>query len=378
MPVCRRSLLQPSPLARLLRSKQLSISAARLFAPRTMTAVTEQPVWKTKLLQSWQMRGCLAWLLWPLSLVFGALTGLRRWLYRNSWLSAQWLPVPVIVVGNVIVGGAGKTPVVLALVNHLQRRGLQVGVVSRGYGRRTQGCLMVTQASAAHDVGDEPALIHRYTGVPVFVSECRVAAVRALLAAAPDTQLLISDDGLQHLPLRRNLEIAVFDDRGIGNGFLLPAGPLREPWPRHPDVDMVLHTGQHASPAGFVMTRHLADHAVRSDGSTITLADVAAAPGAPVLALAAIARPEVFFTMLRAQGVPLARVLVLPDHFDFSRFNTSDYQGYRIICTEKDAVKLWSLRPDALAVPLRCELSPAFWSTFDARVDALLRSGWPL
>jgi len=336
-----------------------------------MTTAIQRPAWQTQLLLAWQKRGGLAWLLWPLSLLYGALVGLRRTVYRNGWLTTQALPVPVIVVGNVIAGGVGKTPVVIELVHHLQRRGLHIGVISRGYGRTTGSCLEVTGASIAKDVGDEPALIYHRTGVPVFVGESRVDAARALLAAHPDTQLIVSDDGLQHLALPRDLEIVVFDDRGLGNGFLLPAGPLREPWLRHEGAGLVLHTGQHPQLGGFTLARRLADHALRADGSTVPLADVVANPARPLLALAAIARPEVFFAMLRAPGVAPARLLPLPDHFDFSSFQPSEYKSYQLICTEKDAVKLWPLCPDALAVPLVCELPDAFWQAFDRRLDHL-------
>lgn len=337
-----------------------------------MTAAIKVPDWQKHLLQSWQKRGPLAWLLWPLSLLYGALVTLRRWLYRTGWRSTPSLPVPVIVVGNVIAGGAGKTPVVIALVQHLQQRGLRVGVISRGYGRQTGACQAVTPTSHAQDVGDEPTLIHRRTGVPVVVGARRVEAAHALLAAYPDTQVLVSDDGLQHLQLVRHLEIAVFDDRGIGNGFLLPAGPLREPWPRHPGVDLVLQTGQHTQLGGFVLHRRLADHAVQADGNSVTLAQVATTSTPPLMAVAAIARPEIFFAMLSAQGVQPAHRVALPDHFDFNHFHSHEHQDYRLICTEKDAVKLWPQRPDALAVPLLCDLPDAFWVAFDARIDHLL------
>jgi len=334
-----------------------------------MRATTQRPVWQTQLLLAWQKRGTLAWLLWPLSLVYRTLAGLRRMTYRSGWLTTQALPVPVIVVGNVIAGGAGKTPIVIELARHLQQRGLHVGVISRGYGRTTPGCRAVTVAASAQDVGDEPALIHRRTGAPVFVGERRIEAAHALLLAHPDTQIIVSDDGLQHLVLPRDLEVVVFDDRGLGNGFLLPAGPLREPWPRHAGAGLVLHTGQHPQLGGFTLTRRLADHALRADGSTVPLADVAASATLPVLALAAIARPEAFFAMLRAQGVQPTQLLALPDHFDFSSLQPSQYKGYRLICTEKDAVKLWPLCPDALAVPLICDLPDAFWQAFDLRLE---------
>lgn len=322
-----------------------------------------------RLTDAWHRRGWLAWLLWPLSLLYGLLVRLRKALYRAGWLASEQLPVPVIVVGNVVAGGAGKTPVVMALVRHLQARGVPVGVVSRGYGRRSQECLEVFSDSAVEDVGDEPALIRRRTSAPIFVAASRAQAGRALLDQHPRIQLIVCDDGLQHLQLHRDLEIGVFDDRGVGNGFLLPAGPLREPWPRA--LDMLLHTGQQPAFAdGFRASRHLASHALRADGSRVALADLVA--GKPLLAVAAIANPQAFFAMLRARGLPLARTMALHDHADFSRWAGNADGACTVLCTEKDAVKLWSREPDALAVPLEFEPEPAFWQALEMRLEQLL------
>jgi len=329
------------------------------------------PVPGHSLTDAWQRRGWLAWLLWPLSLLYGLLIRIRRTLYRLGWLTSERLPVPVIVVGNVVAGGAGKTPVVMALVQHLRARGMAVGVISRGYGRRSNECLEVFTDSAIEDVGDEPALIRRRTLAPVFVAADRAQAGRALLDQHPHIELVVCDDGLQHLQLRRDLEIGVFDDRGVGNGFLLPAGPLREPWPRA--LDMLLHTGgQPAFTGGFRAGRRLASHARRADGSRVALADLVT--GKPLMAVAGIAKPEAFFTMLRERGLPLARTIALPDHADFSGW-TGDADGaFTVLCTEKDAVKLWVKEPAALAVPLEFEPEAAFWNDFDQRLEPLLQA----
>jgi len=178
--------------------------------------------------------------------------------------------------------------------------------------------------------------------------------------------VILSDDGLQHLPLQRDLEIGVFDDRGVGNGFLLPAGPLREPWPR--PLDLVLHTGSKPAFDGFQGQRGLARHALRADGSQVLLSNNLKKP---LLALAGIAQPEAFFAMLRAMGLTLANTLALPDHYDFNSWLPNDYKGYTLICTEKDAVKLWPLEPEALAVPLTFVVPDAFWQALDAKLDAL-------
>ena len=310
----------------------------------------------------WLRRGLLAWLLWPVSLVMRLLVALRRTAYARGWLASGRVPVPVIVVGNVVAGGAGKTPVVLALVQHLQARGLQVGVLSRGYGRTSTACVEVTRHTPLSDSGDEPALLHHKTGAPLFVASRRLDAARALLLAYPGTQVLVCDDGLQHLALQRDIEICVFDDRGVGNGFLLPAGPLREPWPRN--VDVVLHSGTRPAFAGFTAHRALAPHAVRSDDQQVALAELR---GLAVHAVAGIAKPEAFFDMLRQSGLALRSTQALADHDDFHGWEAPD-DGAPLLCTEKDALKLWPLYPAAWAVPLDFQPEPAFF----ARIDQLL------
>lgn len=319
------------------------------------------------LLRIWRQRGVAAWLLWPLSLIFQALGALRRALFDLGMLRRESAGVPVIVVGNVVAGGAGKTPVVIALTQHLQQRGLQVGVISRGYGREGDGCAEVHPTSEASDVGDEPALIKLRTGAPVFVARRRVEAARALLQRYPQTQVILSDDGLQHLALRRDIEICVFDDRGVGNGFHLPAGPLRERWPR--DVDFVLHSGSQPAFAGYGAKRELADYVQRADGTRRRLADLRTQP---IGAVAGIARPEEFFAMLRGTGLTLATTVALPDHADFQKLPEDIAAEQTWLCTEKDAVKLWARHPDVWAVPLAVTLAPDFLAALDARLDAKL------
>ncbi len=325
------------------------------------------------LTQAWRQRGLMAWLLWPVSQVYGLASGIRNLMFAVGLLKTHHLKVPVIVVGNVVAGGAGKTPVVMALVMHLQARGWHVGVVSRGYGRSTRDCREVQDSCLATEVGDEPALIKWTCHVPVFVAIRRVDAAQALLDRYPETQIIVSDDGLQHHALHRDLEICVFDDRGIGNGFLLPAGPLREAWPR--PTDLVLHTG--ATPAfadGFRAKRSLAGYALRADSRSVPIAELR---GKPILAVAAIAQPETFFAMLRQHGLTLAHTVALPDHFTFDGWvapvaNLSPASDTPIlICTEKDAVKLWRTHPTALAVPLVLVPEQGFFSAIDQAV-----TGW--
>ena len=321
-----------------------------------------------RLQRAWLRRGLLACLLWPLSLLFGALAALRRGAYRSGLLKRQRMAVPVIVVGSVIVGGSGKTPLVMAVVEHLRSRGLAPGVISRGYGRVTQDCREVRSTSEAREVGDEPLLIARACGVPVFVAAGRVEAARALLEAYPATQVIVCDDGLQHYGLERDIEICVFDERGAGNGWLLPAGPLREPWPRA--VDLVVRTSEAGGIAGFEVKRRLAATARRGDGARTPLT---ALQGRPLKAVAGIAKPQAFFAMLRDAGLRLEQAVALPDHHDF-RAHPIELDGLDLICTQKDAVKLWRIHPQAWAVPLELEIEPRFWSSLDRLLDAKLSS----
>jgi tetraacyldisaccharide 4'-kinase len=337
-----------------------------------------------RLQQSWAQRDWLAIALYDVSLLYRGLVALRRWLYARGIFESARLPVPVIVVGNVVAGGAGKTPVVIEIVQHLQRAGWQPGVVSRGYGRHIpagggpdgSGCLAVTQDTPVALSGDEPALVHRATGAPMWVGADRANAALALLAAHPGVNVIVSDDGLQHLALQRDIEICVFDARGAGNGWLLPAGPLRESWPRRPAVDFVLHTepspqgNAHINaPAFYPITRQLAPYAIRADGSRTALADL---QGQALHAVAAIAQPEAFFSMLRQQGLTLAHTTALPDHYNFDSWLSSTYGLERLICTEKDAVKLWPHYPQALAVPLVVSLPAEFLAALLDRLTACL------
>ncbi len=321
----------------------------------------------------WQRRGGWAWLLWPLACLYGALWRVRLLAYRQGWLACGHPGAFVIVVGNVLAGGAGKTPTTVALVQHLRALGLRVGVVSRGHGRRTRHIAAVQPHSLPAEVGDEPLLIWRHTQglqVPVWVGAERLEVARQLLQAHPDTQVIVCDDGLQHLALQRDLEICLMDDRGIGNGWLLPAGPLREPWPRPVDLLLYPH-GQRPGAVGFCARRQLADHAINGRGERRALSDLA---HTPVDAVAGLARPQAFFDMLQERQLTLADTFALPDHDDFAQWRPTTL-GRPLLCTEKDAVKLWAHQPEAWAVPLHMAPEPGFWQA----LDTLLRQrGLPL
>lgn len=323
----------------------------------------------------WRRRGLAAWLLLPVALLFGLLTGLRRRLYRAGVLRTERLPVPVLVVGNIFVGGTGKTPFSIWLAQQLRAAGFHPGVISRGYGANVDVPRLVGVDANPDEVGDEPLLIAQHAGCPMAVGRNRAAAGRMLLAAHPKIDVLLLDDGLQHYALARDMEIMLFDGRGTGNGWLLPAGPLREAWPErlHQGVDLVLHTGQKPAFEGFVSRRHLADHAVAADGSQVALT---ALRDQPLAALAGIASPEVFFDMLRARGLTLEKTLALPDHHQFVTDDLSAFTGLTVLCTEKDAVKLFALPGPSglklLAVPLEFSPEPAFFKALDTLLEPLL------
>lgn len=325
--------------------------------------------------QAWLKRGWLARFLWPVAQVYRFIVGSRCYLYRLGLLSSERVEVPVLVVGNVVAGGAGKTPLVIALSEHLRGKGLHVGVVSRGYGRSGHHVQEVFFNTPVIEAGDEPLLIKRKTGAPVFVAAKRIQAARALLAAYPATQLLVCDDGLQHHALGRDIEVAAFDNRGVGNGWLLPAGPLREPWPARLNRSsaLVIHTGDRPSFEGFTSSRKLADHAVAADGQHVALSSLR---GQSLTAVAAIANPAVFFAMLGSRGLTLRQTISLPDHYDFASYKLPAEAGDTVLCTEKDAVKLFALPAMAsvrlLAVPLQFLPEPAFLAALDVLLAPLL------
>jgi len=314
-------------------------------------------------------RGVLARLLLPVSWLYGAAVAARAALFRHGLKHASRLPVPVVVVGNMVAGGAGKTPTVIALTQLLRSRGFTPGIVSRGYGRPSNEVALVQDSTPASQVGDEPLLMHRRTSAPVAVGADRVGAGLALLRRHPEVDIVISDDGLQHQRLARDAQVIVFDERGVGNGWLLPAGPLREPVTQSaPPRSVVLYnTGQATTPwHGHVVARRLAGISLLSDwwaGKPASDSAFAELNGHQVLAAAGVARPQRFFDMLRKAGLSIDE-LPLPDHHDFVRLpwpaNAVD-----VIVTEKDAVKLNPEDMGATRVwvaTLDFELPPAFAS----------------
>jgi len=301
------------------------------------------------------------WGLRPLAALDGWIADRRRRQTRP-----QVLPAPVIVVGNIAVGGTGKTPVVQGLVEALRAQGWRPGVVSRGYGGRGgDGPLRVTAEGDAAVTGDEPLLIHLRTGVPVMVGADRVAAARALLASG-EVDVIVSDDGLQHYRLGRDVELCVVDgQRGLGNGARLPAGPLREPESRLREVDHVLVNGGDWVPAAVAWSRFQLQPGVpyRLDGGEAP-STLAAWRGRRVHAVAGIGNPQRFFDTLRDAGMTVVPH-AFPDHHAYDgRDLPSPDPGCPVLMTEKDAVKCRHLPHGQLfAVPVTLALPAAALDT---------------
>jgi tetraacyldisaccharide 4'-kinase len=308
----------------------------------------------------------LAVALAPLSLVFATLAALRRAMFRSGFLKSQRLAVPVVVIGNIVAGGSGKTPLTAALCRALAERGWRPGIVSRGHGRQSVGDdipLIVAPDSEAGLVGDEPVLLAR-SGFPVAVARDRVAAGRALLAAYPECNVVVADDGLQHYWLARDVEIAVVDaSRGLGNGWPLPSGPLREPRGRLEEVDAVVALVVAGTPApwivpnAYVMT--LAGDIFRRVADPTVTCRAPAFAGPFVHAVAGIGNPGRFFQQLAAMGIA-ATGHAFPDHHRFAAADL-DLPGARaILMTEKDAVKCAVFADERCwYLPVRAHIEPA-------------------
>lgn len=321
----------------------------------------------TLLARQWQHGGWLSTLLLPLSALTAWAVARKRARYRDGRLPAYRAPVPVVVIGNVYVGGTGKTPMVIATVEGLRARGFNPGVVSRGYGAKIGPEPRVGHgaALAASAFGDEPALIARASGAPVSVHPKRALAAQALLRAHPDVDVIVSDDGLQHLALARDVEIVVQDERGIGNGRLLPAGPLREPASRLREVDAVVtnvgvpgppEAAPAARPRQARMWLEPGDARQIEGGATRPLAAFAGRPG--VAAAAGIGNPQRFFATLRGAGITPEPALALPDHHDYAQSPFRDWHAESILVTSKDAIKCAALHDARLwEVPVRARYS---------------------
>ena len=302
------------------------------------------------LINAWHARSPWLWLLLPVEWLFRVAVWLRRRAYRLGILKSYRPPVPVVVVGNIGVGGSGKTPVVVALAQALSDAGTAVGIVSRGYGRSSTGLQIVSIDSDAEVVGDEPLLIVRRTGCRCAVSESRVIAVQALIMQY-NVQIILSDDGLQHYALERDLEILVYDaTQAFGNGRCLPVGPLREPLSRLREADIVLAKTTESSPESVVISSGRLVNLVTGECAD----SLAGARDLQIFAYAGIAHPESFFQTLRERGCNIIERR-FRDHHRFSAADFADIGDNTVIMTEKDAVKctafatadMWYLQIDA-------------------------------
>jgi tetraacyldisaccharide 4'-kinase len=318
----------------------------------------------------WQRRGAIAWLLWPASIVFRCIVWLRRMLYRSRILRSAHPGLPVIIVGNIVVGGSGKTPLTLWIAEFLRSKGWTPGIVSRGYGAATGAPRAATIASDAAEVGDEPVLLARRSGCPVWVGADRLRVIAALRHAHPEVDVLLLDDGLQHYRVRRDLEIAVVERRSLGNGFLLPAGPLREPMRRLKHVDALVAHGPGVPGYAMVLdgqTLHrMTDSRERRPASAFA--------GQRVHAVAGIGDPNRFFLHLARAGVKVVPH-AFPDHHRFQPADLDFGDDAPVLMTEKDAVKLrHAARPSWWVLPVTAGVDPAFGNWLLGKTNEWRRS----
>jgi len=318
----------------------------------------------------WYSQNPLAWMLLPVSWFYCSLSLLRRFLYRTGILKSYKIPVPLVIIGNISVGGTGKTPLLIALCELLKKQGIRPGIVSRGYGGNFTGERLVDDSDTPFSIGDEPFLIAQRTQCPVSVGKNRVAAAELLLKHH-SCDVLLSDDGLQHYRMRRDIEIAVIDvDRHFGNGYCLPSGPLREPVGRLKQVDLIVHHGLTTHNNSFVL--EFSDAVNLVTGETRSVASFS---NAAVHAVAGIGHPERFFEQLTKTGLNLIKH-AFPDHHVYTKNDLNyDRSGEKksLLMTEKDAVKcrVFSTE-DCWAVPVTAELSDNLISNITALLSHVI------
>lgn len=320
----------------------------------------------SELQSRWYLSGARpVWWTLPLACLYGGVTALRRALYRRGVLRSHRLPVPVVVVGNIVAGGAGKTPLVIALVDALRARGFRPGVVSRGYGGSVRQPMLLPANPDPREVGDEPALIGLRTSTPVAIGVDRAAAARLLLSEG--VNVIVADDGLQHLALARDVELCVLDGaRRLGNGRLLPAGPLREPAARLGNVDFVVCNG--GAPAPNEVPMQLALGAAWSLRDAAVQRALGAFSAQRVHAVAGIGNPARFFEALRLAGLAVIEH-PFADHYRYVADDLAFGDGLPVLMTEKDAVKCRGFAlADAWAVPVMALLPDTFFDAVAMRL----------
>lgn len=317
------------------------------------------------MINNWLQKQWLSFTLWhilllPLSWIFAGIVTLRKLFYEKGWLKSSRLSVPVVVVGNINVGGTGKTPLVIWIAEQLQLSGYKPGIISRGYGGNVAKVTEVSAFSVPLDVGDEPVLIAMRTKCPVFVSPNRVEAGQALLNAYPECDVIISDDGLQHYRLQRDVEIVVYDSvTKFGNEALLPAGPLREFKLRLKTIDALVSNGKVTNDAACYVPKPVEMQLESSMFYNLKAHHVTAGADAfaqkKILAIAGIGNPNRFFQKLSAMGLSF-QSKAYADHYAFQAKDFDDIETDVVLMTEKDAVKcrpfaqpnMWVLPVDAV------------------------------
>ncbi|WP_420935957.1 tetraacyldisaccharide 4'-kinase [Alteromonas sp. A081] len=320
--------------------------------------------------KKWYSGHPLVWLLAPLTLLFYCVSSFRRLLFKLGVKKAVKVNAPVIVVGNISVGGNGKTPVVLALAEYYTRNGIKVGILSRGYGGNSSFYpRKVNENDNAEEVGDEPRLLASRSGCTVVIDPVRARGAGYLVEEL-GCQLIICDDGLQHYALHRDVELVVMDDREVGSGFLLPMGPLREGKWRLANVDAIVHNSDVVPHFEYPVSRQFSMSL--QPGKLINIRDrgrqvsVESLREKPVTALAGIGSPQRFFNQLKAIGVNLIASLPFPDHYHFTR---DDIPDGTVVMTEKDAVKVASYAHDGCwFLPVSARISDAFFNAIDNKL----------
>jgi tetraacyldisaccharide 4'-kinase len=318
----------------------------------------------------WYKSNILIWLLLPLSWLYCLVVSIRRKLYQLEIKRSYSSNVPIVVVGNVVVGGSGKTPLILSLCEYLISKGIKPGVVSRGYGGSFSGIKQVSVNDSARLVGDEPLMICQKASVPVVVGSDRVAAVKYLIDNN-QCEVVLSDDGLQHYRMKRDFEIAVVDSsRRYGNGFCLPAGPLRERLTRLRDVDIVVYNGDtDVKPNDDYYQLKITGLQKLNGSENCSLTSFAEKK---VHAVAGIGHPQRFFEQLGEYGIRIIQH-AYPDHYDYQQNDFDGWEGECILMTEKDAVKCRHLSlSNACVVCVSVSLSSRLESSFSTKLLPML------
>lgn len=333
--------------------------------------------------KQWEKIGFWHLFLWPLSFLFYLISTIRKMLYRYRFLISHPLPVPVIVVGNINAGGTGKTPVVLALCEHLKNLGFHPGVISRGYGGTSKTSCLVTEESDPICVGDEPVLIAKMAQCPVWIGRNRVQTAHQLLSHHLECDILISDDGLQHYALQREIEIVVIDgERLFGNHYVLPAGPLREPISRLRQVDsLILNQSREQTQIQTVLQeiqtprfkmslQFLKCYNLQDPTCTVSLEMLAEKQ---ICAMAGIGHPERFFMQLESYGLKI-KAHAFPDHHIYTRTELDRLcpKEAVLLMTEKDAVKCQAFaQPNYWVIQVNPEIEEAFYVHLDLQLQKL-------